>query len=133
MSPDTTTTLTQGDLRKEGSAYDLPMAIGILASKGIIPQANLEETLFLGELALDGGLKPVRAVLACSECAQNQALKRIVLPQENTREANLVQGIEVLGATNLAQVVNFLLSVNYFFPLTTIIITVFLGQKMGRR
>ncbi|MCB1052933.1 MAG: YifB family Mg chelatase-like AAA ATPase [Acidobacteria bacterium] len=100
--------LSPADLRKEGSAYDLPMAIGILASKGIIPQANLAETLFLGELALDGGLKPVRAVLACSECAQNQGLKRIVLPHENTREANLVQGIEVLGAANLAQVVNFL-------------------------
>ena len=108
--------LSPADLRKEGNAYDLPMAIGILASKGIISQENLKGIMFLGEMALDGALKPVRSALACAECASQSGIKRVILPKGNGREASLIQDIEVLEAESFSEVVAYLRGNHQLLP-----------------
>lgn len=100
--------LGPADLRKEGSAFDLAMAVGILGAMGLFPAEACHATMLLGELALDGALKCVRAALACAECAKGLGMKRIVLPIENAREAALVSGIEVLQARCLQEVIYWL-------------------------
>lgn len=99
--------LSPADLRKEGSGFDLPMAMGLVAALGHVQEKELEATLFLGELALNGCLRPVRSVLACAECARHQGLRRIIVPCGNGQEAALVDGLEVLEARSLAQIVSF--------------------------
>lgn len=100
--------LSPADLPKEGTAYDLPMAVGILAAKGILPSQSLEDSLFLGELALDGSLRPVRSVLASTECALEHGLRRIYVPRGNGWEASLIAGIEIHESPDLRALVNHL-------------------------
>ena len=99
-----TVNLAPADVRKEGAAFDLPMALGILAAAGAV---NAEELLGLGvvgELALDGGLRPVRGVLPMAVEAARQGFKALVVPQENAPEAAVVEGLTVLAARRLDQV-----------------------------
>ncbi len=100
--------LAPADLRKEGSGFDLPIAVGILAAMEQVVAARLSETLFLGELSLDGSLRGVKGVLPIAAMAREQGLKRIVVPQENACEAAVVSGIEVLGASHLKEVIEWL-------------------------
>ncbi len=95
--------LSPADLRKEGTAYDLPMAVGILAAKGILPRDGLETTMLLGELALDGSLRPVRSVLAAAECARAEGFTRLILPRGNGPEAALVEELSIYEVESLAQ------------------------------
>lgn len=97
--------LAPADLRKEGSGFDLPIAVGILAAMGRIDAGAVAGTMFVGELSLDGSLKPVRGVLPVAVRARSEGLRRVVLPAENAAEAAVVDGIEVIGATTLRQVV----------------------------
>ena len=99
-----TINLAPADRRKEGSAFDLPISIGLLAFLGVIPQERLKDYLFLGEVALDGRLKPVRGILPAALLAQGKGFKAIVVPKENEKEAALVRGLEVYGLENLVQV-----------------------------
>jgi magnesium chelatase family protein len=97
------------DVRKEGSAFDLPVAIGILAGTGQVEcNGHLDRYLLLGELGLDGGLRPVRGALPVAIAVRNAGLKGLILPQQNTAEAAVVEGIEVHGAERLLDVVRFL-------------------------
>lgn len=100
--------LAPADIRKEGAAFDLSIAIGILmASEQIGGSDRVEEYYILGELSLDGSLQPVRGVLPMAIEAQRRGKRGIILPAQNAREAAVVQGIEVLGADTLKQVINF--------------------------
>ncbi len=100
--------LAPADIRKEGSSYDLSIAIGILASSGQITNIRLENYLILGELSLDGSIKPIRGVLPIALQARKEGFKGIILPEANAKEAAIVTEIDVIGVENLTQVVEFL-------------------------
>ena len=97
--------LAPADLRKEGSGFDLPIAVGILAAMERIGAGAIADTMFVGELSLDGSLKPVRGVLPLAVAARREGLRRLILPAENAREAAVVEGVEVLGAASLGEVI----------------------------
>ncbi len=100
--------LAPADTRKEGSFFDLPIAIGILTNFGEITYQNLEHTIFVGELSLDGKLNKVSGILPMCIEAKKLGIKRIILPNENKKEASIVDGIDVIGVGNLKQVVDYL-------------------------
>ncbi|MEL7054005.1 MAG: magnesium chelatase domain-containing protein, partial [Cyanobacteria bacterium J06588_5] len=89
--------LTPADVRKEGPIYDLPIAIGILAASEVVAQTCLDDYLFLGEMSLDGTLRPVAGVVAIAAAAKQLGLKGVVLPIDNAYEAAVVPGLEVYG------------------------------------
>lgn len=106
-----TVNLAPADIKKEGAAFDLPIAIGILAAIGEVPQLPLDDYLLLGELSLDGSLRPVKGVISIAldcQMRNGKQFKGIILPRANAAEAAIVQGIPVLPAENLAQVTGFL-------------------------
>jgi magnesium chelatase family protein len=108
-----TINLAPADIRKEGSSFDLPIAIGILSAMEIINTDNLNETIFLGELSLDGKLRPVKGALPISVEAKRNGIKRIILPEESAGEASIVDGVEVFGMTSLNEVTEFLNGKNH--------------------
>src|SRR5919109_1994438 len=103
-----TINLAPADLKKEGSAYDLPMAIGILAAEGLVVKTLLDQYLLIGELSLDGTIKPVRGALPVAMAAKKENFRGVILPEPNAAEAAVVGEIEVLGLQNLPQVIEFL-------------------------
>lgn len=100
--------LAPADLRKEGTLFDLPIAVSILAASGQFESDRLERYMILGELSLDGTLRPVKGVLPLAVRAREDGLQGIVLPVANTREAAVVDGIDVIGVKTLKEVVEFL-------------------------
>lgn len=100
-----TANLAPGDLRKEGALLDLPLAIGVLTSEGRLEQAAVDRHLYLGELALDGSLRPVRGALSAATAARALGLTTIVLPRDNAGEAALVPGVRVAGVTTLQEAI----------------------------
>ncbi len=100
--------LAPAALRKEGAAFDLPIAVGILAAMERVEPAALEGTLFTGELSLDGSVRPVPGVLPMAVLARHKGLRRIVLARENAAEAAIVEGIEVIPVANLRQLLAWL-------------------------
>ena len=103
-----TINLSPADLKKEGCGFDLPMAIGILAADGKIADQRLSEYMMVGELGLDGKIKPVQAVLPVAIRARKEKYKGLIVPKENIREAAIVNNLDVYGMENLADVVAFL-------------------------
>lgn len=102
-----TANLAPGDLRKEGSLLDLPLAVGVLAAAGRLQRERIRRHLFLGELALDGRLRPVRGALAAALTARRMGCDALVVPRENAPEAALVPGVRVVGAGHLAEALAF--------------------------
>ena len=100
--------LAPANTKKEGSLFDLPIAIGILINFGEISIKSIENTVFVGELSLDGKVNNVNGILPMSIEAKNLGIKRIIVPKENAKEAAVVKGIEVIGIENLKQVVQYL-------------------------
>lgn len=100
--------LSPADLRKEGTAYDLPMAVGILVAQGILTADAVERVWFAGELALDGALRPVRSILPIAECAVEHGAQRLFVPVGNGAEGALVRDLEVIEVAALAQLVQIL-------------------------
>ncbi len=100
--------LSPADIRKEGTAYDLPMAIGILASSNQMKTDALKDYIIMGELSLDGGILPIKGALPIAIQARKEKFKGIILPKQNAREAAIVNNLDVLGAENLKEVVDFL-------------------------
>lgn len=96
------------DVRKEGSGYDLPLALGILAANSLIQPEKLEDIIFIGELGLDGSLRPIKGALPIAIKARAMGYKALIVPKENMREAAVVNKLPVYGAETLAQVVDFL-------------------------
>lgn len=99
--------MAPADIRKEGSAYDLTIAIGILAASDQIPNDEIADYLIMGELSLDGTLKPIRGALPIAIEAKKKGFKGFILPLKNAKEAAIVAGLEVYGMQNISEVVNF--------------------------
>lgn len=99
--------MAPADLRKEGSAYDLTIAIGILAASGNVNSDALGKFIIMGELSLDGDLKPIRGALPITIVAKEQGFEGIILPAANAPEAAVVSGIDVYGAHNIKEVIDF--------------------------
>ena len=112
-----TINMAPADIRKEGSTFDLPIAIGILAASEQVLSSQLDEVLMLGELSLDGSLKSVKGILPVVLQAKKEGFKSVVLPKENALEAAVVDGIDIYGMENLADVVQFLNHKKEFEPI----------------
>lgn len=108
--------LAPADVRKEGSAYDLPIAIGILIASQQIPNENISKTLLMGELALDGELRPIKGALPIALQAKKEGFKQIILPYQNTQEAAILEGIEVIPARTILEVIHHINSIKTISP-----------------
>lgn len=102
-----TINMAPADLRKEGSAYDVTLAIGILAASKQINAENLDQFLIMGELSLDGSLQPIKGALPIAIKAREEGFKGFILPAANAKEAAIVNDLEVYGIDNIKQVINF--------------------------
>ena len=100
-----TLNMAPADLRKEGSAYDLPLTIGILTASGQIQAPEIDKYVMMGELALDGGIRPIKGALPIAIQALKDGFKGIILPKENEQEAPIVKGIDVFGMDCITDVV----------------------------
>ena len=100
--------MAPADLKKEGSAYDLPLAIGILASSEQITCDKLSDYIIMGELSLDGSIRTIKGALPISLEAKKQGFKGVILPKDNAKEAAIVSDMEVFGVENIMEVINFL-------------------------
>ena len=103
-----TVNLAPADIKKEGAAFDLPMAIGILAATEVVQKGRLNHYFILGELSLDGQVKPIKGTLPIAVAARDAGLRGILLPRDNSKEAAVVNGIEVLPLDTLSDCVEFL-------------------------
>src|ERR1035437_9219950 len=99
--------MAPADIRKEGSAYDLPLAIGIMAADEKIAFDELERYVIMGELSLDGGLQPIKGVLPIAIKAREEGFKGFILPKQNAREAAVVNNLDVYGVENITKVIDF--------------------------
>ena len=99
--------MAPADIRKEGSAYDLTIAIGILGASGQLEEAKFSDYLIMGELALDGTLRPIKGVLPISIQARKEGYRGIVLPKENSNEASIVNNLDVISVNNLQEAIDF--------------------------
>ena len=99
--------MAPADIRKEGSAYDLTIAMGVLAASEQIKSENIEQYIIMGELSLDGGLQPIRGALPIAIEARNKGFKGFILPAQNAREAAIVNDVNVYGVENIKQVIDF--------------------------
>jgi magnesium chelatase family protein len=120
-----TVNLAPADIKKEGTGFDLPIALGILAATGVVPLSRLTEYLILGELSLDGRIKPVRGSLPVALLARNSGFRGMILPRENAREAAVVDGIEVLSVPTLGELVEFLCGLRLIQPESVDVQTIF--------
>lgn len=111
--------LAPADIRKEGSAYDLPIALGIIHASAQADLTSLEEYVIMGELALDGTLRPIKGVLPIAIEARKKGYKGFILPLENTSEASIVNNLDVIGVKNLKDAVNFLRGTLKIEPVVT--------------
>jgi magnesium chelatase family protein len=99
--------MAPADIRKEGSAYDLPIALGILAGSGQVNNENLEKYIIMGELSLDGSLQPIKGALPIAIQARKEGFKGFILPKQNAREAAIVNDLEVYGVETIGDVAGF--------------------------
>src|SRR5436305_7026698 len=109
-----TINLAPANLRKEGAGFDLPMATAILGAMGAIGQTD--DYILVGELSLDGSLRPVRGALSIAICASRRGIKNLLLPFDNAPEAAVAEGVKVFGLRHLAEVVQFLNEPSGFAP-----------------
>lgn len=109
-----TINLAPANVRKEGAGFDLPMALGILGAMGTV--ARTDQHLFIGELSLDGSLRPVRGALSVAACARRQGIRNLLVPAENAAEAAVAEGVSVYSMRHLAEVVKFLAEPSAFTP-----------------
>ena len=117
--------MAPADIRKEGSAYDLPLAVGILAADGKISKEGPESFVTMGELSLDGTLQPVRGVLPIALRAREEGFRGIIVPQRNAREAAVVNGLDVYGLEKLGDVIDFFNSARKFEPVKVDLMEIF--------
>lgn len=110
--------LAPADIKKEGAHFDLPMALGILASNESIPSTHLEQTMILGELSLDGAVLPVRGALPVAIMARAMGIKYLIVPAANATEAGVVNKLKVFGVENITQAVEILAAPEQAVPVT---------------
>src|SRR5690242_2802480 len=111
-----TVNLAPADVRKEGSAFDLPMALGLLGCQGTFFGKVLDSHVFIGELSLDGGVRPVRGALSAALAARERGVRNVVVPEANAREAAVVQGIRVFGVKSVPQAADLINAPESFQP-----------------
>ncbi len=111
-----TINLSPADIRKEGTAFDLPIAAGVLASMGVIPTDKIDNILILGELGLDGRVNPVRGVLPIVHCAFECGVRRCIVPAANAKEAAVISGTTVIPVSNLQELVDYLSGIQVIEP-----------------
>jgi magnesium chelatase family protein len=111
-----TVNLAPADIRKDGSALDLPIALGLLVASGQLPESNLKDTMVLGEVGLEGDLRPIRGALSVALAARAAGCSELLLPADNLSEAGVVQDLEVRGARSLAEVCAHLTGVRPIAP-----------------
>src|SRR6056297_1355802 len=99
--------MAPADTKKEGSSYDLPLAVGVLAASDQIKSNGLDKYVIMGELSLDGGLKPIKGVLPIAIQARKEGFKGLILPEENANEAAVVNDLDVYGVKNITEVIDF--------------------------
>ncbi len=109
-----TINLAPANVRKEGAGFDLPMALGILGSQGLSP--DCERYVSVGELSLDGAIRPIRGALSIAVCARRSGIPNLILPFENAAEASVVEGVNVFGVRHLSEAVNLLKTPEQFSP-----------------
>ena len=102
-----TVNMAPADIRKEGSAYDLTIAVGILTASEQIVNPEIEKYIIMGELSLDGGLQPIRGALSIAIKARDLGYKGFIVPKQNANEAAIVEGLDVIGVENIIEVVDF--------------------------
>ena len=112
-----TINMAPADLRKEGSAYDLTLAVGILSASNQIKAENLEKYIIMGELSLDGSLQPIRGALPIAIKAREEGFKGFLLPEQNAKEAAIVNDLDVYAIQNIKQVIDFFKDNNSLKPL----------------
>lgn len=112
-----TVNLAPADVKKEGSSFDLPIAIGILGANGDLKREELNDTLIVGELSLDGRVRPVKGALPIAVAARSQGVRRLFLPEENAQEAAVVTGLDVFSVQSLRSVVELINSEEAAAPL----------------
>jgi len=112
-----TINLAPADIKKEGSAFDLPMAVGILGASGCVRLQNLSTFLFMGELSLDGSIRPVKGTLSMAAMAREKGLNHLIVPEANAHEAAVVEGIHAFPVRTLSQVVELLNGKEPWIPL----------------
>lgn len=100
--------MAPADIRKEGSAYDLPLAMGILAAAEVIDPERLGQYMMMGELSMDGSLQPVKGILPIALKAREEGFKGLIVPKQNAREAAVVEGLEVYGVDTIKEVIDFI-------------------------
>src|SRR6202050_4041722 len=109
-----TINLAPANVRKEGAGFDLPMALGILGAMGTV--GKTDEHMLVGELSLDGSLRPVRGVLSIAVCARRQGIPNLLVPADNAAEAAVTEGVRVFGMRHLSEVVAYLNQPDKFQP-----------------
>jgi magnesium chelatase family protein len=117
--------MAPADIRKEGSSYDLPLALGILAADEKVIKDQIESFIIMGELSLDGTLQPVKGVLPIALRAREEKFKGVIVPEKNAREAAVVGGLDVYGMKNLGNVVDFFNGSRKFTPVTVDLMEIF--------
>ncbi len=110
--------MSPADIKKEGSAYDLPLAVGILAAAGTIQSDKLNDFMIMGELSLDGTILPVKGVLPMAIKARESGFKGVILPAHNAKEAAVVNNLEVYGVNNITEVIEFFNNEKELTPIT---------------
>jgi magnesium chelatase family protein len=111
-----TVNLAPADVKKEGSGFDLAIALGIVGTTGVLLKNHLEDCLFLGELSLDGSLRPVKGALSIAGMAKQKGIRRMVVPQANASEAAVVQDVKVFGMRSLPEVLDLVNETREFQP-----------------
>lgn len=101
------------DIRKEGSHYDLPVALGILGANNQLPDVDWSEYMIVGELSLDGSILPVHGILPIAIKAKRNNFKNLIIPKANIREASVIEGLNIYGFDNLREVIDFFMVILY--------------------
>jgi len=117
--------MAPADIRKEGSSYDLPLAMGILTADEKVIREEIESYIMMGELSLDGTIQPVRGVLPIALRAREEKFKGVIVPLKNAREAAVVSGLDVYGMENLRDVVDFFNGIKKFEPVKVDLMEIF--------
>ncbi len=115
-----TVNLAPADIRKEGASFDLPMAVGLAVCEGVLEHLSIDGWLLTGELSLDGRIKPVRGALSMAILARQLGLK-LLLPEDNAREAAVVEGVAAYGIRSLPEAIEFLKGLWEVWPAHTTI------------
>ena len=108
--------MAPADIKKAGSAYDLPIAVGMLAATGQVPADELEQYIIMGELSLDGSVQPIKGALPIAIQARKEKYKGLILPKANAREAGMVNNLEVYGVENISEVIGFFSKIQTLTP-----------------